>query len=247
MSRRESAPEGERIQKVLARAGVASRRAIEEMVVRGRIRVNGKRVELGRRIDPSKDVVEVDGSRVPLSSDLVYYLMNKPVGVVTTASDEAGRETVIDLLDDVDTRVYPVGRLDLDSGGALLLTNDGDLALRLTHPRYGVHKTYLAEVEGSVKDRTVRQIARGVELDDGVTAPTRARLVERTPGGTLIEISLAEGRNRQIRRMLEAVGHPVRRLVRTAIGPLMLGRLKPATYRRLKPDEVRELYRAAGL
>lgn len=247
MSRKESAPEGERIQKVLARAGVASRRAIEEMIVRGRIRVNGKRVELGRRIDPSKDLVEVDGSRVPLSADLVYYLMNKPVGVVTTASDEAGRETVIDLLDDVDTRVYPVGRLDLDSGGALLLTNDGDLALRLTHPRFGVHKTYLAEVEGSVKDKTVRQIARGVDLEGGMTAPARARLVERTPGGTLIEISLAEGRNRQVRRMLEAVGHPVRHLVRTAIGPLMLGRLKPATYRRLKPDEVRELYRAAGL
>jgi len=247
MSPRESVGEGERIQKVLARAGVASRRAIEEMIVGGRIRVNGKRAELGRRIDTSKDVVEVDGSRVPLAADLVYYLMNKPVGVVTTASDEAGRETVIDLLDDVDARVYPVGRLDLDSGGALLLTNDGDLALRLTHPRYGVHKTYLAEVEGSVKDKTVRQIAKGVELEDGVTAPMRARLVERTPGGTLIEMALAEGRNRQIRRMLEAVGHPVRRLVRTAIGPLMLGRLKPATYRRLKPDEVRELYRAAGL
>ena len=247
MSGTGSGPQGERIQKVLARAGVASRRAIEEMIVRGRIRVNGGRVELGRRIDVSKDLVEVDGSRVPLSADLVYYLMNKPAGVVTTADDDEGRETVIDLLDDVDVRVYPVGRLDLDSEGALLLTNDGDLALRLTHPRFGVSKTYLAEVEGSVKDRTVRQIARGVELDDGVTGPARARLVERAPGGTLIEISVSEGRNRQVRRMLESVGHPVRRLVRTAIGPLMLGRLKPATYRRLKPDEVRELYRAAGL
>jgi 23S rRNA pseudouridine2605 synthase len=240
-------PEGERIQKVLARAGVASRRAIEEMIVRGRIRVNGERVELGRRIDSSKDSVEVDGSRVPLAADLVYYLMNKPVGVVTTASDEEGRETVMDLLDDLDVRVYPVGRLDLDSEGAVLLTNDGDLALRLTHPRYGVTKTYLAEVEGSVKDKTVRRLARGVELDDGVTGPARARLIERAPGGTLIEISLSEGRNRQVRRMLESVGHPVRRLVRTAIGPLMLGRLKPATYRRLKSDEVRELYRGAGL
>jgi 23S rRNA pseudouridine2605 synthase len=247
MSGPESGPEGERIQKVLARAGVASRRAIEEMIVRGRIRVNGERVELGRRIDSSKDVVEVDGSRVPLSADLVYLLMNKPVGVVATASDEEGRETVIDLLDDIDARVYPVGRLDLDSEGALLLTNDGDLALRLTHPRFGVAKTYVAEVEGSVKDRTVRQLARGVELEDGVTGPARTRLVERSPGGTLIEIVLAEGRNRQVRRMLEAVGHPVRRLVRTAIGPLMLGRLKPATYRRLKPEEVRELYRAGGL
>ena len=241
------APEGERIQKVLARAGVASRRAIEEMIVRGRIRVNGERVELGRRIDSSKDLVEVDGSRVPLAADLVYYLMNKPVGVVTTASDEEGRETVMDLLDDVDARIYPVGRLDLDSEGAVLLTNDGDLALRLTHPRFGVSKTYLAEVEGSVKDKTARQLARGVELEDGVTGPAKARLIERAPGGTLIEITLSEGRNRQIRRMLESVGHPVRRLVRTAIGPLMLGRLKPATYRRLKPEEVRDLYRAAGL
>ena len=247
MSRRGSSPEGERIQKVLARAGVASRRSIEEMIVRGRIRVNGKRVELGRRIDPSKDLVEVDGSRVPLAAGLVYYLMNKPVGVVTTSSDDQGRETVIDLLDDLETRVYPVGRLDLDTEGALILTNDGELAQRLTHPRFGVHKTYMAEVEGSVKDKTVRQLARGVELDDGMTAPARTRLVERTPGGTLIEISLSEGRHRQIRRMLEAVGHPVRRLVRTAIGPLMLGRLKPATYRRLRPQEVRELYRAAGL
>jgi 23S rRNA pseudouridine2605 synthase len=246
MSDTGSGPQGERIQKVLARAGIASRRAIEEMIVRGRIRVNGGRVELGRRIDVSKDLVEVDGSRVPLSADLVYYLMNKPPGVVTTADDDEGRETVIDLLDDVDVRVYPVGRLDLDSEGALLLTNDGDLALRLTHPRFGVSKTYLAEVEGSVKDRTVRQIARGVELDDGVTGPAQARLVDRGPGGTLIEISVSEGRNRQVRRMLESVGHPVRRLVRIAIGPLMLGRLKPATYRRLKPEEVRELYRAGG-
>jgi 23S rRNA pseudouridine2605 synthase len=242
-----SSPEGERIQKVLARAGVASRRAIEEMIVRGRIRVNGERVELGRRIDISKDIVEVDGSRVPLAADLVHYLMNKPVGVVTTASDEEGRETVMDLLDDIDVRVYPVGRLDLDSEGAVLLTNDGDLAHHLTHPRYGVSKTYLAEVEGSVRDKTVRRLARGVELEDGVTGPAKTRLIERAPGGTLIEITLSEGRNRQIRRMLESVGHPVRRLVRTGIGPLMLGRLKPATYRRLKPEEVRELYRAAGL
>jgi 23S rRNA pseudouridine2605 synthase len=242
-----AAPEGERIQKVLARAGVASRRAIEEMIVKGRIRVNGARVELGRRIDPAKDEVEVDGSRVPLRADLVYYLMNKPVGVVTTASDEAGRETVLDLLDDVEARVYPVGRLDIDSEGAVVLTNDGDLALRLTHPRFGVQKTYLAEVEGSLKERTVRRIAGGVELEDGPAAATQVRLVERTPGGSLVEISLAEGRKRQVRRMFEAVGHPVRRLVRTAIGPLMLGRLKPATYRRLRPDEVRELYRAAGL
>jgi 23S rRNA pseudouridine2605 synthase len=239
-------PEGERIQKVLARAGVASRRAVEEMIVRGRIRVNGGRVELGMRIDPSKDLVEIDGSRVPLRAELAYYLVNKPVGVVTTASDEQNRETVLDLIE-VETRVYPVGRLDIESEGAVLLTNDGELALRLTHPRYGVAKTYLVEVGGGVKERTVRTLARGVELSDGMTAPAPARLVERSPRATLIEISLTEGRNRQIRRMFEAVGHPVQRLVRTAIGPLMLGRLKPGTYRKLRPEEVRNLYRAAGL
>ena len=239
-------PEGERIQKVLARAGVASRRAVEEMIVRGRIRVNGGRVALGMRIDPSKDVVEIDGSRVPLRAELAYYLVNKPVGVVTTASDEQNRETVLDLIE-VETRVYPVGRLDIESEGAVLLTNDGELALRLTHPRYGVGKTYLVEVGGGVKEKTVRALARGVELSDGMTAPAEARLVERSPSGTLIEITLSEGKNRQVRRMFEAVGHPVHRLVRTAIGPLMLGRLKPGTYRKLRLEEVRNLYRAAGL
>ncbi|MDQ3772578.1 MAG: rRNA pseudouridine synthase [Actinomycetota bacterium] len=239
-------PTGERIQKVLARAGVASRRAVEEMIVRGRIRVNGERVALGRRIDASKDIVEVDGSRVPLSTDLAYYLVNKPVGVVTTAHDEEGRETVMDLLE-VEVRVYPVGRLDMDSEGVVLLTNDGELAQRLTHPSFGVPKTYLVEASGSVKEKSLRALARGVELDDGVTAPAEVRLVEKNPRGTLVEMSITEGRNRQIRRMFDAVGHPVRRLVRTAIGPLMLGRLKPATYRKLRPDEVMSLYRAAGL
>jgi len=239
-------PTGERIQKVLARAGVASRRAVEEMIVRGRIRVNGERVALGRRIDAAKDIVEVDGSRVPLSTDLAYYLVNKPVGVVTTAHDEEGRETVMDLLE-VEVRVFPVGRLDMDSEGAVLLTNDGELAQRLTHPSFSVPKTYLVETSGSVKEKSLRALARGVELDDGVTTPAEVRLVEKNPRGTLVEMSITEGRNRQIRRMFDAVGHPVRRLVRTAIGPLMLGRLKPATYRKLRPDEVMSLYRAAGL
>lgn len=242
----DTAPTGERIQKVLARAGVASRRAVEEMIVRGRIRVNGQRVELGRRIDTSKDIVEVDGSRVPLRAELAYYLVNKPVGVVTTAHDEEGRETVMDLLEP-EVRVYPVGRLDMDSEGVVLLTNDGELAQRLTHPSFEVSKTYLVEASGSVKEKSLRALARGVELDDGVTAPAEVRLIEKSPRGTLVEVSITEGKNRQIRRMFEAVGHPVRRLVRTAIGPLMLGRLKPATYRKLRPDEVMSLYRAAGL
>lgn len=239
-------PEGERLQKVLARAGVGSRRTVDELIAAGRVRVNGHTAELGRRVDPSKDVVEVDGSRVPLGAGLVYYLLNKPSGVVTTAIDERGRPTVMDLVG-LEARLWPVGRLDVDTEGALILTNDGELTQRLTHPRYGIAKTYLAEVSGAVGARVLKVLARGVELDDGVTAPAHAELVERTAGGSLVALTLTEGRNRQVRRMFAAVGHPVKRLVRTAIGPLMLGRLKPGTFRRLAPQEVRSLYRAGEL
>ena len=238
--------EGERLQKVLARAGVASRRAVEEMIVAGRIQVNGVRAELGQRVDAYKDEVQVDGSLVPLREDLVHYLLNKPAGVVSTADDPEGRPTVVEMIE-TDTRVWPVGRLDIETEGAILLTNDGDLTLRLTHPRFGVAKTYVAEVQGSVGGRAARTLARGVELEDGPTAPAEARVLERSSGGSVVELVLKEGRNRQARRMFEAVGHPVRRLVRTAIGPLKLGRLKPGTYRRLSPAEVRSLYKAAGL
>lgn len=235
---------GERLQKVLAAAGVGSRRAVERLIEQGRVRINGRRAELGNRVDPATDVVEVDGARVPLAAHLVYYLLNKPPGVVTTGRDPEGRTTVLDLVD-LPVRVWPVGRLDADSEGALLLTNDGDLTNRLTHPRYGVPKTYLAEVAGQVSERTLKRLARGVELDDGPSPRAALRLVERVAGGSLVEITVTEGRNRLVRRMCEAAGHPVRRLVRTAIGPLMLGRLKPGTVRRLAPAEVQALYRAA--
>lgn len=238
--------EGERIQKVLARAGVASRRAVEEMIVAGRVRVNGEPARLGQRVDASKDKVEVDGSRIPLREDLVHYLANKPVGVVSTAADPEGRPTVVDLADPA-TRVWPVGRLDLDSEGAVILTNDGELTNRLTHPSYGVAKTYVVEVQGSVQNRVARLLARGVELEDGLTAPAEVQVLERAKGGSLVELVLREGRNRQVRRMMEAVGHPVRRLVRTKIGPVALGRLRPGTVRRLSPEEIRALYRAVGL
>jgi 23S rRNA pseudouridine2605 synthase len=236
--------DGERLQKVLAGAGLASRRAVESMIVAGRIKVNGRTARLGQRIDPAKDLVEVDGSRVPLRTDLVYYLVNKPTGVVTTAHDPHGRPTVLELLD-VEVRVWPVGRLDADTEGALIVTNDGDLTHRLTHPSFMVPRSYLAEVRGSVKDRTQRRLAMGVDLDDGPTLPAAVQLVERAPGFSLVEITLREGRNRQVRRMFDAVGHPVRRLVRTAIGPVSLGRLKPGTVRKLSPAEVRSLYREA--
>jgi 23S rRNA pseudouridine2605 synthase len=240
------AAQPERLQKVLARAGVGSRRAVEELIAAGRIRVNGRVARLGVRVDPDKDQVEVDGSPVPLRHGLAYYLLNKPPGVVTSAADERGRATVMDLVD-VGRRVWPVGRLDADSEGALVLTNDGELTLRLTHPRYGVEKAYVAEVSGHVGPGALRELRRGVALDDGVTAPARVDLVQRTPHSSLVEVALREGRRRQVRRMFDAVGHPVLRLVRTRIGPLMLGRLKPGTYRRLSPEEVRRLYRASGL
>jgi 23S rRNA pseudouridine2605 synthase len=241
----DAGPRGERLQKALARAGIGSRRAVEELIVAGRVRVNGAPAVLGRRVDVHKDKVEVDGSPVPLDPELVYYLLNKPEGVVSTAADPEGRETVVDLVD-ASVRVWPVGRLDVASEGALVLTNDGELTLRLTHPRYEVPKSYLVEVAGAMGGRARRQLARGVALDDGTTRPASVEVVDTGVRGSVVEITISEGRNKQVRRMMEAVGHPVRRLVRTSIGPLKLGRLKPGTARRLAPAEVRALYAATG-
>jgi 23S rRNA pseudouridine2605 synthase len=236
--------EGERLQKVLARAGVGSRRAVEELVAAGRVWVNGRPAALGRRIDPSKDKVEVDGSMVPLDARLKYYLVNKPAGVITTAADPHGRATVLDYFDPT-LRVWPVGRLDADTEGALVVTNDGDLTHRLTHPSFGVPKSYLVEVRGTVTRSVIRGLETGVDLDDGRSAPALARIVDRGQAATLIEVTISEGRNRQVRRMFETLGYPVTRLVRIRIGPVELGRLKPGTVRRLGPEEVAALY-AAG-
>lgn len=238
--------EGERLQKVLARTGLGSRRAVEEMIQAGRIAVNGTTARLGQRVDPSKDKVEVDGSGVPLDVDLVHYLLNKPTGVVTTADDPTGRPTVLDLVE-LPARVWPAGRLDIDSEGALILTNDGELSHRLTHPSFEVPKTYVVKVGGSVSERSIRALARGVELEDGRTRPAKVTPLDRSGGSTLVEITITEGRNRQVRRMFDAVGHRVLGLVRTAIGPLKLGHLKPGSVRKLSPAEVRSLYRATGL
>lgn len=238
--------EGERLQKVLARAGVASRRAVEDLIAARRVRVNGSVARLGQRVDISRDVVEVDGSRVPLATDLVHYLVNKPRGVVTTAADPQGRATVLDIVA-VPERVWPVGRLDADSEGALVVTNDGELTHRLTHPSFEIGKEYLAEVAGAVGARAIKDLLRGVELDDGPAAARSATVVSRRAGSSLVAIEVAEGRNRVVRRLLDAVGHPVARLVRVRIGPLRLGRLKPGTWRRVTPAEVRALYRECGL
>ena len=238
--------EGERLQKVLARAGLGSRRACEEIIEDGRVEVNGEVATLGRRVDPEHDRITLDGATIPVRSGLVYYLLNKPAKVVTTASDPEGRPTVLDLVP-AEPRVFPVGRLDWDTEGLLLLTNDGDLAHGLTHPSRGVPKTYLAEVSGAPGRVALRKLRDGVDLDDGRTAPARARVTQTTPTCAAVEIVIHEGRNRQVRRMLEAVGHPVRRLVRTRLGPLSDHRLAPGQWRRLEPAEIRALYAAIQL
>lgn len=233
---------GERLQKVLARAGIGSRRACEELIADGRVTVNGEVAELGRRVDPQVDEVEVDGALVAVAEGLVHYLLNKPAGVVSTADDPQGRPTVVSLVPPT-PRVFPVGRLDVDTEGLLILTNDGPLTHRLTHPRYGVEKEYLAEVEGRPAPGVLRVLRRGVELDDGPTAPAKVALVS----PTVLRITIHEGRNRQVRRMCETVGHPVLRLVRMRIGPIVDSRLAPGRWRPLNPVEVRSLAEAAGL
>jgi 23S rRNA pseudouridine2605 synthase len=232
---------GERLQKVLARAGFGSRRACEELIVDGRVTVNGRPAELGRRVDLDEDHVSVDGVPVSIRPGLVYYLLNKPRGVVTTASDPQGRPTVVDLLP-LEPRVFPVGRLDADTEGLLLLTNDGDLAHRLTHPRFGVEKEYLAELEKPPPPAALRALREGVTLDDGVTAPARVASVP----PRALRITIHEGRNRQVRRMCSAVGCPVVRLVRVRIGPVADRRLKPGSWRPLTQAEVRSLQEAAA-
>ena len=234
-------PEGERLQKVLARIGYGSRRVCEDLIAEERVTVNGEIAELGRRVHPDVDLVEVDGAPVGIRPDLVHYLLNKPAGVVTTASDPQGRPTVLDLVP-AEPRVFPVGRLDLDTEGLLLLTNDGELANRIAHPSHGVDKEYLAQVEGSPSRAALRALREGVELDDGPTAPAQAALVE--PG--LVRLTIHEGRNRQVRRMLDAVGHPVTRLIRTRIGPLADRSLRPGSWRTLTTEELRAIEAAVA-
>ena len=237
----EQQPAGERLQKVLARAGYGSRRACEELIEDGRVTVDGEVAGLGRRVDTKAQRVEVDGVPVSASPDLVYYLLNKPAGVVTTASDTHGRPTVVTLVP-TEPRVFSVGRLDADTEGLLLLTNDGDLAHRLTHPSFGIEKEYLAEVEGQPSASTVTRLRRGVELEDGMTAPAKVSLVDKRA----LRITIHEGRNRQVRRMCDAVGHPVTRLVRTRIGPIADRRLRPGQWRPLSAVEIQKLQKATS-
>jgi len=237
--------EGERLQKLLARAGFGSRRACELLIAAGRVTVNDKVAILGTRADPAHARIAVDGVPVIVDSTRVYWLLNKPAGYVTTASDPQGRPTVVELIPS-EPRAFPVGRLDLDTEGLLLLTNDGELAELLTHPRHGVEKEYLAEVEGTPSPFALRALRQGVELDDGPVQAVRAQVVQRSDSGvSAVEIVVKVGRKRIVRRMCAEIGHPVRRLVRTRIGPLTDPKLAPGVWRPLTPVEVRALYAAA--
>jgi 23S rRNA pseudouridine2605 synthase len=243
-TRADANDEGERLQKLLARAGLGSRRSCELLIAAGRVAVDGKVAILGTRADPTRARITLDGVPVIVDDTLVYWLLNKPAGYVTTASDPQHRRTVMQLVPD-EPRVFSVGRLDLETEGLLLLTNDGNLAELLTHPRHGVEKQYLAEVEGVPPPAAMRKLREGVELDDGYARASRAQVVQSLHGGSALEIVLKEGRKRIVRRMCAEIGHPVRRLVRTRIGPLTDSKLAPGERRPLTPQEVRALYAAA--
>ncbi len=241
-------PGGVRLQKVLAEAGIGSRRHCEELIGAGRVEVDGQTVRrFGARVDPENQVIRVDGKRIPAKPGLVYLAFNKPPKVLTAMSDPRGRRTVADFLGDRAERLFHIGRLDYDTEGLMLLTNDGELAHRLAHPSFEVAKTYLAEISGPVPRDLGRRLQAGVELDDGVASADRFRVLDRSGHRAMVEITLHEGRKHIVRRMLAGTGHPVSRLVRTDVGPIRLGSLKPGTSRNLTTREVGELYAAVGL
>jgi pseudouridine synthase len=241
-------PTGVRLQKVLAAAGVGSRRSCEELIGAGRVEVDGEVVRrFGARVDPEKQIIRVDGRRIPARASLTYLALNKPPGVVSTMSDDRGRRTIADLIGDHDERLFHVGRLDYDTEGLILLTNDGELAHRLAHPRYGVLKTYLAEVSGPLPRDVGRRLTTGVDLTDGNVVADRFRVVDQAGSRVLVELTLHEGRKHVVRRMLAKVGHPVSRLVRTQVGPVSLGSLRQGATRRLTTAEVGDLYAAVGM
>ena len=242
-------PDGVRLQKVLAQAGIGSRRVCEDMIAAGRVTVDGHRVtELGVRVDPRRVAVHVDGNRVQIDDSLVYLALNKPLGVVSSmGDDDKGRPTLTEFLQNREERLFHVGRLDVDTEGLLLLTNDGELAHRLTHPSYEVPKTYLVEVPGPLPRDLGRRLREGIELEDGVATVDSFNVVDARPGKALLEIVIHDGRNRIVRRLLEAAGHPVEQLVRTRIGPLRLGDLRTGRTRMLGSTEVSSLMAAVGL
>lgn len=237
----------ERLQKYLARSGVGSRRFCEQLIINGSIKVNNKTVTLlGTKVSPS-DQVEVNGILVKPVEKKLYIMLNKPSGYVSTVKDDKGRKTVLDLIEDIGQRVYPVGRLDYDTEGLLLLTNDGKFAYILTHPKYKVRKVYLVKVKGIITDKNLKQLEEGVELEDGKTSPAKAELVkiDQSDNSSLIRLTIREGRNRQVRRMCSAIGFPVLKLERIQFGPIKLSDLPRGKYRKLSKIEITQLYQEA--
>lgn len=230
-----------KVHKAIADSGLMSRRAAEDLIRQDRVTVNGERVALGTRVDPDTAVVAIDGNQIPVAPGRVTYLVNKPLGVISTAVDTHGRPTVVGLVPST-PRVWPVGRLDADSEGLILVSNDGELTNRVTHPSHGVTKTYTVLVDGEAGAGVIRSLSTGVELEDGTATAVSARVLDRRAGATLIEIVMNEGRNREIRRMCETLGHPVQRLVRTAIGSVRDRNLRPGEWRLLEPTELAALY-----
>jgi 23S rRNA pseudouridine2605 synthase len=242
----ETRPKGERLQRTLARVGYGSRRSVEDLIREERVRINGRIAVLGDRVDPNTDRITVDGSLIPANPELRYFAFNKPRGVTTTLRDPHAERSLTEFLPP-GPRVFPVGRLDRDSEGLLLFMNDGELGRRLQHAGFGVEKEYLVEVEGALTLPALRQLTEGIQLDDGPAKALRVHGLSRASGRSSVFVVLGEGRKRQLRRMLAAVGFPVKRLVRVRIGPVKLARLAPAEVRPLQPGEVSELYRITSL
>lgn len=228
-----------RLQKFLSQAGIASRRASEALILEGRVKVNGITVkELGTKVNPESDIIEVDGKVCNINKEYVYILLNKPKGILTSVKDPFGRPTVIDLLKGIKTKVFPVGRLDKDTQGLLLLTNDGELTYKITHPKHKVEKTYIAHVEGVVCPKDIEALKNGIMLEDGLTSPAKVKIIKKLDNSTVLELKIHEGRKRQVRRMCDAIGHPVINLKRTQIGNLSLNGLKVGQWRYLNQDEI---------
>lgn len=238
----------ERLQKVIAQAGIASRRHAEQLIQEGRVKVNGKTVtELGTKVNAAKDRITVNGKPVKRETRKYYILLHKPRGYVTTMADPEGRKTVADLIKDIPVRLHPIGRLDYDTEGLLLLTNDGDMTYALTHPKHEIKKTYAARVEGVPRQTDLEMLAKGVELTDGLTAPADIALIDIIDGNAILEITIHEGRNRQVRRMCEKIGHPVIRLKRKRLAFLTLDKVARGHYRHLTPKEINGLKQLAGI
>ncbi|MCX5906679.1 MAG: pseudouridine synthase [Deltaproteobacteria bacterium] len=233
----------ERVQKILATMGITSRRKAEELIREGRVTINGRVARLGDKADPLHEHIKVDGRRIPVASGKVYILLNKPKGIMTTADDHEGRPTVMDLWKRKKTRLFAVGRLDYDAEGFLLLTNDGEMTYRLSHPSFQIPRTYLVKVKGKPPQEVVQKLSRGIRLDDGPTAPCQLVPLKETEENTWVRMTLHEGRNRQIKRMWEKMGHLVLKIKRINFAGLSIGKLKPGEYRDLRPQEVEKLKR----